>query len=102
MQPEREWVGLRPGRRSVRLEYEEAEVDPEGSSTDTLRVVHNYGKSCTVTFVVPYVAWTVQCTLSCAALLGPCDCGAHAHALQFSTSAACPSCGALWGTCWYI
>lgn len=40
MQPEREWVGLRPGRKSVRLEYEEIEL--EGG--DVLRIVHNYGK----------------------------------------------------------
>lgn len=44
MQPEREWVGLRPGRRSVRLEYEEAKIGADNTS-DTLRVVHNYGVS---------------------------------------------------------
>ena len=44
-QPEREWVGLRPGRRSVRLEYEEAQIKEEGAFGATLRVVHNYGKS---------------------------------------------------------
>ncbi|CAL8467744.1 g7282 [Coccomyxa elongata] len=37
--PEREWVGLRPGRKSVRLEYEEIETE----AGKLLRVVHNYG-----------------------------------------------------------
>ena len=40
LQPEREWVGLRPGRKSVRLEYEEIETE----AGEVLRVVHNYGK----------------------------------------------------------
>ena len=41
-QPEREWVGLRPGRTSVRLEYEEVDLAHHGGQ-GTLRVVHNYG-----------------------------------------------------------
>ena len=45
LQPEREWVGLRPGRRSVRLEYEEASIGGERAAAGTLRVVHNYGES---------------------------------------------------------
>ncbi|CAK0763482.1 hypothetical protein CVIRNUC_003062 [Coccomyxa viridis] len=40
--PEREWVGLRPGRRSVRLEYEEAAISGGGASSESLKVVHNY------------------------------------------------------------
>lgn len=38
-------MGLRPGRRSVRLEYEEAQIEGEGACGAPLRVVHNYGKS---------------------------------------------------------
>ncbi len=40
LQPEREWVGLRPGRKRVRLEYEEIETE----AGKLLRVVHNYGE----------------------------------------------------------
>lgn len=40
VQPEREWVGLRPGRKSVRLELEE--VETQGGQK--LTVVHNYGE----------------------------------------------------------
>ncbi len=43
-QPEREWVGLRPGRRSVRLEYEEVDLAHHGGQ-GTLKVVHNYGEA---------------------------------------------------------
>ena len=43
-QPEREWVGLRPGRRSVRLEYEEVDLAHHGGQ-GTLKVVHNYGET---------------------------------------------------------
>ena len=42
-----EWVGLRPGRKSVRLEFEE--IDLEGG--EKLRVVHNYGERALRKFV---------------------------------------------------
>ena len=37
-------MGLRPGRRSVRLEYEEVDLAHHGGA-GTLRVVHNYGET---------------------------------------------------------
>ena len=51
MQPEREWVGLRPGRRSVRLEFEEVDT-PAGP----LKVVHNYGVAFCTPHLLPHIS----------------------------------------------
>ena len=41
---EREWVGLRPGRSSVRLEIDHLQPrSREAAGKQPLRVVHNYG-----------------------------------------------------------
>ena len=43
-QVDREWVGLRPGRDSVRLEAESIALPEEGGcSSETLSVIHCYG-----------------------------------------------------------
>ena len=40
---EREWVGLRPGRKTIRLEAESIAATDSNGQQHTLRVVHNYG-----------------------------------------------------------
>ena len=55
-QPEREWVGLRPGRRSVRLEYEEVDLSKHGGH-GTLKVVHNYGETAPSAAVIWMAPW---------------------------------------------
>ena len=43
-QVEREWVGLRPGRDSVRLEAESIDLPADGGCpAETLSVIHCYG-----------------------------------------------------------
>lgn len=43
-QVEREWVGLRPGRDSVRLEAESVALPAHGGrAAETLSVIHCYG-----------------------------------------------------------
>ena len=43
-QVEREWVGLRPGRDSVRLEAESVALPADGGRpAETLSVIHCYG-----------------------------------------------------------
>ena len=40
---DREWVGLRPGRDSIRLEVQDLPLTAGKASSGTLKVVHNYG-----------------------------------------------------------